>query len=46
MNDAPDLKAVTQIQQSIWSKGDFAMVAALVYPVAEVLAGALEIVPD
>src|SRR3954449_7427219 len=46
MNDAPDLKAVTQIQQSIWSKGDFAMVATLVYPVAEVLAGALEIIPD
>ena len=46
MSDAPDLKAVTQIQQGIWSKGDFAMVAALVYPVSEGLADALEIVPD
>src|SRR6476646_12225643 len=46
MNDAPDLQAVTQIQQGIWSKGDFAMVAALVYPVAEGLADALDIVPD
>ena len=46
MSDAPDLKAVTQIQQGIWSKGDFAMVASLVYPVAEGLADALEIVPD
>ncbi|MFL5873761.1 MAG: class I SAM-dependent methyltransferase [Solirubrobacterales bacterium] len=46
MNDAPDLAAVTQIQQGIWSKGDFAMVASLVYPVAEGLADGLEIVPD
>jgi ubiquinone/menaquinone biosynthesis C-methylase UbiE len=46
VSDAPDLKAVTQVQQGIWSKGDFAMVAALVYPVAEGLADALEIVPD
>jgi SAM-dependent methyltransferase len=46
MNDAPDLKAVTQIQQGIWSKGDFAMVAALVYPAAEGLADGLEIIPD
>ena len=46
MSDAPDLKAVTQIQQGIWSKGDFAMVAALVYNASESLAEALEIVPD
>ena len=46
MSDAPDLKAVTQIQQGIWSKGDFAMVASLVYPVAEGLADGLDIVPD
>jgi SAM-dependent methyltransferase len=46
MNDAPDFEAITQIQQGIWSKGDFAMVAALVYPVAEGLADGLEIVPD
>lgn len=46
MSDAPDFQAVTQIQQGIWSKGDFAMVAALVYPAAEGLADGLEIVPD
>jgi ubiquinone/menaquinone biosynthesis C-methylase UbiE len=46
MNDAPDLKAVTQVQQGIWSKGDFAMVASLVYNASETLAEALEIVPD
>ena len=46
MSDAPDLKAVTQIQQGIWSKGDFAMVAALVFNASESLAEDLEIVPD
>ena len=46
MNDAPDFQAVTQIQQGIWSKGDFAMVASLVNNVSDELAEALEIVPD
>jgi ubiquinone/menaquinone biosynthesis C-methylase UbiE len=46
MNDAPDLKAVTEVQQQIWSKGDFAMVANLVYNPAEDLAEALELIPD
>jgi ubiquinone/menaquinone biosynthesis C-methylase UbiE len=46
MNDAPDLQAVTQIQQQIWSKGDFAMVANLVYFPSEHLAEALDLVPD
>lgn len=46
MNDSPDLAAVTQVQQQIWSKGDFAMVANLVYHPAERLAEALELVPD
>jgi SAM-dependent methyltransferase len=45
MSDAPDLQAVTQIQQQIWSKGDFAMVANLVYYPAESLAEALDLVP-
>ena len=34
MNDAPDLAAVTEVQQQIWSKGDFAMVANLVFNVS------------
>lgn len=46
MSDAPDLSAVTQIQQGIWSKGDFAMVASLVFNASESLAEELEIVPD
>jgi SAM-dependent methyltransferase len=46
MNDTPDLKAATEAQQRTWSEGDFAMVANLVYHVAENLAEALEIVPD
>jgi SAM-dependent methyltransferase len=46
MSDAPDFQAATQTQQAIWSEGDFAMVAGLVYNVSENLAEALEIVPD
>jgi ubiquinone/menaquinone biosynthesis C-methylase UbiE len=46
MNDMPNLQAVTQIQQQIWSKGDFAMVAGIVYNASENLAEALDIVPD
>lgn len=46
MNDAPDLAAVTKIQQGIWSKGDFAMVAGMVNHASEVLVEALEILPD
>lgn len=46
MTDSPDLAAVTEIQQQIWSKGDFAMVANLVYFPSEHLAEALQIVPD
>ncbi len=45
MADAPDLQAVTQVQQKTWSEGDFAMVAGLITAVAEELAEALDIVP-
>jgi len=45
MSDAPDLAAVTEMQQKVWSDGDFAMIANLVYPFSEQLAGALEIIP-
>ena len=45
MNDSPDLAAVTEVQQKTWSKGDFAMVANLVYIAAENLAEALDLVP-
>jgi SAM-dependent methyltransferase len=46
MNDSPDFNAVTKVQQQVWSKGDFAMVANIVYNASENLAEALEIVPD
>jgi len=46
MNDSPDFGAITQIQQGIWSKGDFAMVAGIVFNASENLAEALDIVPD
>ncbi len=46
MNDSPDLAAVTDVQQQIWSKGDFAMVANIVYNASEDLAEALQIIPD
>jgi len=45
MNDSPDLAAVTNVQQKTWSKGDFSVVAQLVYKVAEDLAEALKLVP-
>ena len=45
MSDAPDLAAVTQMQQQTWSEGDFAMVAGLVNYPSECLIEALEIVP-
>jgi SAM-dependent methyltransferase len=45
MNDSPDLAAVTQVQQLIWSKGDFAMVAHLVNFPSEALAEDLDLVP-
>jgi ubiquinone/menaquinone biosynthesis C-methylase UbiE len=45
MNDSPDLAAVTDVQQQTWSKGDFSVVANLVYMDAENLAGALDLIP-
>ncbi|MEX2107076.1 MAG: methyltransferase domain-containing protein [Solirubrobacterales bacterium] len=46
MSEGPDLRAVTDIQQKVWSGGDFAMVASLVLNPSESLVEALEIVPD
>jgi ubiquinone/menaquinone biosynthesis C-methylase UbiE len=45
MNDSPDLAAVTEVQQQTWSKGDFSVVANLVYLDAEKLAAALDLIP-
>jgi SAM-dependent methyltransferase len=46
MSETPDLAAVTAIQQQVWSKGDFAMVAHLVNFPSEALAEDLDLVPD
>jgi SAM-dependent methyltransferase len=45
MADQPDFKAVTEAQQAVWAKGDFAMVANVVYNVSEALAESLQILP-
>lgn len=45
MNDTPDFQAATQAQQQTWSKGDFSMVANVVYRNAEDLADATGIFP-
>jgi ubiquinone/menaquinone biosynthesis C-methylase UbiE len=42
---APDLQTVTQVQQQIWSKGDFAMIGVAFQMVAEDLCDALDLVP-
>jgi SAM-dependent methyltransferase len=45
MNDAIDLGAVTQVQQQIWSRGDFAAVGVRIQATAENLARAVEVIP-
>ncbi|MGZ8666961.1 MAG: class I SAM-dependent methyltransferase [Solirubrobacterales bacterium] len=45
MSADTDLEAVKQIQQRVWSEGDFSIVAGLVVTAAEDLAEALDIVP-
>jgi SAM-dependent methyltransferase len=41
-----DLEAVKQVQQKVWSEGDFAIVASVVNIVGEELAEAVDILPD
>jgi ubiquinone/menaquinone biosynthesis C-methylase UbiE len=43
---AVDLEAVKQVQQRIWSEGDFSMVAGVINIVGETLCEAAEILPD
>jgi SAM-dependent methyltransferase len=45
MNETPDFAAATQTQQQAWSKGDFSMVASLVFRDSDNLVEALEIFP-
>jgi ubiquinone/menaquinone biosynthesis C-methylase UbiE len=42
---APDLRAVTQVQQQVWSTGDFAKIGNRAQLVGERLCEALEIIP-
>jgi len=43
---AVDLEAVKQVQQKVWSAGDFSMVAGTIIPVGEKLVDAVDILPD
>ena len=45
MSEEPDLGAVKQIQQKVWSEGDFSVIASLVMSTAENLAESLAILP-
>jgi len=45
MSDAVDLQEIGQMQQKVWSEGDFAMVASMMMIVAEELAEALDLMP-
>lgn len=45
MSETVDLQAVKQVQQKVWSTGDFAMVGGTVMIVAEELAEALDLLP-
>src|SRR5919198_1278307 len=46
MNEgAPDLQAVTQVQQQIWSRGDFSKIGTAAQIVQEELCEALDVLP-
>ena len=45
MTDAPDLQVVTQIQQQVWSKGDFAKIGTAAQIVQEELCEAVDVLP-
>ena len=45
MTDAPDLELVTQVQQQIWSQGDFAKIGIAAQIVQEELCEAVDVLP-
>ncbi len=45
MSEQPDFQAVTEIQQKVWSAGDFAKIGTIVMPVSENLAEAVDMSP-
>jgi len=46
MEERANFAAVTEMQQKVWSEGDFSMIASLISKVGEDLCEALDIVPD
>jgi ubiquinone/menaquinone biosynthesis C-methylase UbiE len=46
LSEAVDLEAVKQIQQKVWSEGDFAMIGGTQLLAGELLSERLDIVPD
>lgn len=45
MADAPNLEAVTQVQQQVWSQGDFAKIGVAAQIVQEELCEAIDVLP-
>jgi len=45
MTDAPDLRAVTQVQQQVWSTGDFTKIGNRAQIVGERLCEAVDVIP-
>ena len=45
MNEQPDFAAVTEVQQQIWARGDFAKIGIAAQGVAEGLCEAMDIIP-
>ena len=45
MADAPNLEAVTQVQQQVWSRGDFAKIGVAAQIVQEELCEAIDVLP-
>jgi ubiquinone/menaquinone biosynthesis C-methylase UbiE len=45
MNEQPDFAAVTDVQQQIWSRGDFAKIGTSAQMVAEELCEAMDVIP-
>src|SRR6266540_188989 len=45
MTEEPDFQAVTEIQQQVWSKGDFAKIGVAAQMVAEQLCEAVDVLP-
>jgi SAM-dependent methyltransferase len=45
MNETPDFEAATKTQQALWAKGDFSVIANIVFNASETLVEALQVIP-